>query len=150
MKIDARGTRRALQCLALVGAALVTATCDDALSPEGELRLGTWGGDDVGLIATDSTTHVHVACTFGDMPGPIELDSEGRLTVDGTYVLRAYPVLVGPPLPAQFSGRVRGATLTLAIAVNDTVENRVVALGPIELTFGRTPGMTNCPICAMP
>lgn len=131
---------------------VLTATCsDDGVFPlDGQLALGTWGGEDAGVIATDSLTHVHVGCTFGNMPGPIELDADGRFTVDGSYVLRAYPVLVGPSLPAQFSGFVRGRTLTLAIAVSDTVEGGIVSLGPIEVTYGRTPGLTQCPICVVP
>jgi hypothetical protein len=84
------------------------------------------------------------------MPGTIVLDAGGRFVVDGNYVLRAYPIVLGPALPAQFSGRVIGRTLVLAIAVNDTVENKVVALGPITVEFGRTPQMGPCPICRAP
>jgi hypothetical protein len=84
------------------------------------------------------------------MPGQIPLDPGGRFTVDGSYVLRAYPVMIGPSLPAQFSGRVSGRTLTLAIAVNDTVEKKLIALGPITVIYGRTPGMGPCPICLVP
>lgn len=111
---------------------------------------GTWGGENAGVIATDSATHVHVGCTFGDMPGGITLDVEGRFVVNGSYVLRAYPVAVGPSLPAQFSGRIRGRTLTLAIAVNDTVLHEVVAVGPITVVYGREPEMGPCPICRAP
>ncbi|CAN5895281.1 hypothetical protein BH20GEM1_BH20GEM1_06760 [soil metagenome] len=117
---------------------------------EGRLPLGTWGGDNAGVIATDSVTHVHVGCTFGDMPGDIPLDGDGRFTVDGSYVLRAYPIMVGPALPAQYSGRVSGRTLTLAIAVNDTIEKKLVALGPISVLYGRAPMMGPCPICLAP
>ncbi len=123
---------------------------DDAFIPGATLAVGTWGGDDAGVIVTDSSAHVHVGCTFGDIPDAIPLDEEGRFTVDGSYVLRAYPVVVGPPLPAQFSGHVTGRTLTLAIAVNDTVERRVVALGPVTVIHGREPGMIACPICRVP
>jgi hypothetical protein len=84
------------------------------------------------------------------MPGRIPLDPNGRFTVDGSYVLRAYPIMVGPPLPAQFSGRVSGRTLTLAIAVNDSVEKRLVALGPVTVVYGRSPSMGPCPICVVP
>lgn len=84
------------------------------------------------------------------MPGRVQLDANGRFTTDGSYVLRAYPVQIGPSLPAQFSGRVAGGTLTLAIAVNDTVERKVVALGPITVIYGREPKMGPCPICRVP
>ena len=119
--VAARGIHGALFA---VGVLLVLSACsEDPLLPPSDdhLALGTWGGDDAGVIATDSVTHVHVDCTSGDMPGNIPLDEDGRFTVDGSYVLRAYPVMIGPALPAQFSGPVSGRTLTLAIAVNATL-----------------------------
>jgi hypothetical protein len=142
---------RATAGLAVAGA--LAGGCFDSslLPPSGDtLAVGTWGGDNVGMIVTDSVTHVHLGCTFGDVPGKVPLDADGRFSVDGSYVLRAYPVMVGPPLPAQFSGRVTGQTLTFAVAVNDTVEGRVVALGPATVTFGREPKMGPCPICRAP
>ena len=129
------------------------AHCGDAPnSPHGfsPLTLGTWGGDNSGVIVTDSVSHVHVGCTYGDWPTNVVVNSDGRFTVAGSYVLRAYPVMIGPRLPAQFSGRVIGTTLTLAIAINDTVEKKVVALGPITVVLGRTPLMGPCPICLSP
>jgi hypothetical protein len=117
---------------------------------DGTLAIGTWGGENAGVIVTEEVSHVHIGCTFGDMPPAIPLDPSGRFTVDGSYVLRAYPIQIGPELPAQFSGRVIGRTLTLAVAVNDTAEKKVVALGPITVVFGRTPNLGPCPICRVP
>jgi hypothetical protein len=127
----------------------VTASCGDGgpLLPTDQLAIGTWGGDNAAVIVTEVVTHVHVGCTLGDMPARVPLDAEGRFTVDGSYVLRAYPIMVGPELPAQFSGRVTGRTLTLVIAVNDTVANKVVALGRVTVVFRREPRMGPCPIC---
>lgn len=137
--------------LAIVGL-LVGACSGSSLLPpsDGFLGVGTWGGDNSGVIVTDSAVHVHVGCTFGDLPGRVQLDANGLFTTDGSYVLRAYPVQIGPSLPAQFSGRVTGGILTLAIAVNDTVERKVVALGPITVVYGREPRMGPCPICRAP
>ena len=127
---------------------LALACSDDTLLPAGsELRVGTWGGDNTGVIVDESAAHVHIGCTVGNIPGRIALDASGRFTVNGEYVLRAYPVAVGPPLPAQFSGRVIGRTLTLAVAVNDTVEHQVVALGPVSAVLGQAPRLGPCPIC---
>lgn len=136
--------------LALATFLLACAESSPLPPSDGFLALGTWGADNAGVIVTPTAVHVHVGCTFGDMPGEIPIDAEGRFTIDGNYVLRAYPVQVGPSLPAQFSGRVTGRTLTLAIAVNDTVEKKVVALGPVAVTFGREPEMGPCPICRVP
>jgi hypothetical protein len=137
----------------LLFAALLAASCggSDLLPPsDGNLALGTWGGNDAGVIVTDSAAHVHVGCTYGDMPGTIPLDANGHFVVEGSYVLRAYPIQVGPSLPAQFSGTVRGRVLTLVIAVNDTIEKRPVALGPISVVYDREPSMGPCPICRAP
>lgn len=137
--------------LASVGLLVGSCSGSSLLPPsDGVLAAGTWGGDNSGVVVTDSAVHVHVGCTFGDMPGNVQLDATGRFTIDGSYVLRAYPVQIGPSLPAQFSGRVAGRTLTLAIAVHDTVEGKVVALGPITVVYGRDPEMGPCPICRAP
>ena len=140
-----RGPRLLAGLLLLAGACSV-----DALLSDGRVALGTWGGDNAGFIATDSVTHVHIGCTFGDGPGDVALDADGRFMMEGSYVLRAFPVLVGPRLPAQFSGRVSGKTLTFEVAVNDTVEKKLVTLGPVTVVYGRTPNMGPCPICLVP
>lgn len=133
--------------------ALGAAACDDfdlAFSTGGTLAVGTWGGDDAGVLVTEGNIHIHIGCTFGDIVGEIPIDAEGRFAVDGSYVLRAFPVQVGPSLPAQFAGQVEGRRLTLAVAVNDTVQGEVVALGPVEVVFGKEPAMAMCPICRVP
>jgi hypothetical protein len=129
--------------LALGGCASVSAPVPS------ELARGTWGGENASVMVTDSVAHVHIGCTFGNMPALVALDADGRFNVDGNYVLRAYPVFIGPELPAQFSGQVVGRTLTLAVAVNDTVEKKVVALGPVSVVYGREPNMGPCPICTV-
>ena len=125
---------------------------DNSLLPpsDGKLALGTWGGDNAGVIATDSLTHLHIGCTFGNMPGNIVLNAAGQFAIDGNYTLRAYPVQIGPSVPAHFVGEVRGKTLTISVTVNDTVEKKVVQLGPAIVTFGRAPQSLPCPICLVP
>lgn len=143
---------RHLSAIRLACCLLVSACTGSGPFPpsDGTLAAGTWGGENAGVIVTASASHVHIGCSFGDMPAAVPLDASGRFTVDGSYVLRAYPIQLGPSLPAQFSGRVIGRTLTLAVAVNDTVEKKVVALGPITVVFGRTPNLGPCPICHVP
>jgi hypothetical protein len=41
---------------------------------------------------------------------------------------------------------VAGGTMILTVTLTDTA----VTLGPVRLTYGRQPGMQNCPICAAP
>ncbi len=112
--------------------------------------LGTWGAEDAGVIVTEGGFHVHIGCTFGDVAGRISLDGDGRFVVDGSYQPRAYPIESGPLVPAQFSGRLRGRTLTIAVAVNDTVTGELRAFGPVDVRLGTEPGLSNCPICTVP
>ncbi len=136
----------------VIGCALL-ATCakNDILPPSSDrLSVGTWGGENAGMIVDDTLAHVHIGCTYGNFPGPIELDENGRFAVTGSYVLHAYPVAIGPPLPAQIAGVVQGATATVTVAVNDTVQKSVVALGPVTVRFGKDPQLGPCPICVKP
>ena len=124
-------------------------TCDSSPveSVPSDLAGGTWGGDDAGVIVGDALVHVHVGCTYGDFPAPITLDAEGRFSVSGEYLLRAFPVAIGPTMPAQLAGVVRDGVLTLTVAVNDTIEKRLVVFGPTTVRYGREPRMGPCPIC---
>ena len=132
----------------------MAATCtsrDAILPPAGDrLAVGTWGGNNAGVIVNHTLAHVHIGCTFGDFTAPISLDQNGRFSVSGSYMLRAYPIAVGPEVPAQLAGVVQGGTLIISVAVNDTVEKKLVALGPATVTFGREPSMGPCPICRKP
>jgi hypothetical protein len=156
MRVRSGGTahgRPVLSIGKLVLAAAGLATCGKSGAPTsagGPLALGTWGGDNVAVIATDSITHVHVGCTFGDFTSNVTLDATGHFAVNGAYMLHAYPVAVGPAMPAQMSGQVKGNTMTFAIAVNDTVAKQIVSLGPGTVTFGKDPSMGPCPVCAIP
>lgn len=146
---------RMLRAGLVAALALGAATCGGSQggligpSPD-ELVAGTWGGENAGVVVDNANAHVHIACTKGDFAAPIALDGEGRFSVPGNYVLRAYPVQIGPSLPAQFAGVVEGNRLTLTVAVNDTVEKKLVALGPVTVVFNREPRMQVCPICRTP
>ena len=141
--------------LALIaGAVLVVAACNGGRATGGTsadtLTPGTWGGENAAAIVDDTIAHVHIGCTFGDFRPPVALDQEARFNVEGSYTLRAFPVAVGPSLPAVFAGVVNGNQLTISVAVNDTVEKKLVALGPVTLVLGREPRMGPCPICRRP
>jgi len=108
--------------------------------------MGTWGGDDAGLIVSATEVHAHIGCTNGNVDRSIPVDSEGRFDVAGLYNVDAYPVDRGIVHPARFFGRTDGRTLTLAVRLTDTGQT----LGPVELRLGREPSMGICPICRVP
>lgn len=124
---------------------MILAAACQATTPStlGQVPIGTWGGDEAGLIVSDSEAHAHIGCTLGDIAGPIPLDSRGGFDVAGTYNVDAFPVDRGIRHPARFTGRTDGRTLTLAVRLTDTGQS----FGPVTLTKGVTPRMRNCPIC---
>ena len=118
---------------------------------EGALAVGTWGGERVEMIVSESGTHLHIGCTFGDVPGRIAVDGHRRFDVVGSYLLRAFPIAVGPTMPARVTGRLDGASATITVTVNDTVQHKTTVLGPLAVTYGQRPhNMPSCPRCRRP
>src|SRR5215468_4678256 len=116
-------------CAALLLGALVLG-CDKELAQPtvnpGFLPGGTWGGDSAGMIVDDSSAHFHVACTFGDVSGRIFVNRDGSFDASGSYMLRAYPIAIGPSMPAHFVGQISGNTVTTVVIVTDTVQHTMV------------------------
>ena len=108
--------------------------------------VGTWGGDNAGLIVNGTDVHVHIGCTLGDAIGPIVADENGRFEVSGTYNVDAYPVNRGITHPASFTGQIVGQTMTLTVSLTDITR----VLGPVTLVYGKEPTMGPCPICRVP
>jgi hypothetical protein len=125
---------------------IIAAACYSSPSNPPEEITGTWGGENAGLIATDSSAHVHIGCTLGDTDTPIHPDSYGRFEVVGKYNVDAFPVDRGVFHPARFVGDVSGNELTLTVTLTDTG----VQLGPVTLVRGKEPKMGPCPICRKP
>jgi hypothetical protein len=133
--------------IVLAGLALVLLRDCELASPRfhGPIE-GTWGGENAGLIAFDTTAHVHIGCTAGDTKQALVADEQGRFDVPGRYNITLYPVARGPDHPARFSGSIDGRVMTLSVTLTDTA----VTLGPVELVLGREPRMGPCPICRRP
>jgi hypothetical protein len=138
--------------LAITGAtALIACASTPTLPPfDGSLPLGTWGSDSAALIVGDTAMHIHIKCTFGDVSGRVPLAADGSFDVAGSYMLRAYPITIGPAVPARFVGRVRDGEVTVTVTVNDTVEHKTVVLGPVSATYGKEAHLWPCPICRRP
>jgi hypothetical protein len=148
--------RSPLRLLGAVVATLVAvaawscSTAGPVVPADLRLPLGTFGGDSGGLIVGDTAMHLHVGCTFGDVSGRVPVDADGRFDVAGRYTLRAYPITVGPEVPARFTGSIDGDRIVIMATIDDTVEKRTVVHGPVSLRLGVDPKLGPCPICRRP
>jgi hypothetical protein len=133
--------------LALVAAAAALGPCEKVPTGlKGGGVSGTWGGENAGLIADDSSAHVHIGCTYGNVHQQIVPDTSGKFDVSGEHNITAHPVDRGILHPARFSGTVVDGEMTLLVTLTDTA----VTLGPVHLVFGKEPRMGPCPICRVP
>jgi len=126
-----------------VAVAALLGPCEPTgLKPPKDLA-GMWGGENAALIADDTSAHIHIGCTYGNIHNRIMLDADGRFDMAGEQNITAHPVDLGILHPARFSGRVIGSTMTLTVTLTDTT----VTLGPVLLWYGKEPRMGPCPIC---
>ena len=126
-----------------VAVAALLGPCDPTgLKPPKDLA-GMWGGENAALMADDTSAHVHVGCTYGNIHQQIIPDADGRFDVPGEHNITAHPVDRGILHPARFVGRVSGGSMVLTVTLTDTT----VTLGPVQLSYGKEPRMGPCPIC---
>jgi hypothetical protein len=129
-----------------VVALLIAAGCGASRLEPGTIAVGTWGGDDAGLLVRADGAHAHIGCTYGDVVGPIPFDAAGRFDVAAEWDVDAFPIDRGILHPARVSGTTTGRDLTFSVVLTDAGKT----LGPTAVTLGREPRMVNCPICRIP
>ena len=130
----------------LVPVLVLVAACGASRLEPGSVAVGTWGGEEAGLLVRPDGAHAHVACTYGDVVGPIPFDADGRFDVAAQWNVSAFPIDRGVFHDARLSGRITGRSLTFSARLDDTGQ----VLGPVVVTLGREPKMANCPICRTP
>src|SRR3982074_799186 len=119
--------------LAIAAATLAIGPCDPTgVKPPKDLA-GTWGGVNAALMADDTSAHIHIGCTYGNIHQQLVLDADGQVDLPGEQNLTGHPVDRGIMHPARFSGRVRGGDMTLTVTLTDTT----VTLGPVVLVYGK-------------
>ena len=130
----------------LVPIVVLAAACGASRIEPGNLAVGTWGGQEAGILVRADGAHAHVGCTYGDIAGPIPFDADGRFDVAAQWNVSAFPIDRGVFHDARMSGLLRGDRVTFSARLSDTGQ----VLGPSVVTFGREPTMANCPICRVP
>lgn len=124
---------RILQLLAWAAIPLVThgQTTTSPLGPAGTI----WGGEHVALEVTSEGSTLEFDCANGAITKPVQLDSQGKFKVAGTFT-REHP---GPVMrdgnaatAATYSGDIQGNTLKLTIVAgpqNESVGDYVLRRG---------------------
>ena len=75
----------------LAAATALLGPCDPTgVRPPKDLA-GTWGGENAGLIADDTSAHVHIGCTYGNIHQQIVPTADGRFDVPGEHNITAHP-----------------------------------------------------------
>src|SRR3989441_11969869 len=110
---------RAVVSVAAFAALLGPCDLMNSSQPPGPV-VGTWGGENAGLMADDSSAHVHIGCTYGNVHQQIVPDPSGKFDVPGEHNITAHPVDRGILQPARFSGRVVDGWMTLVVTLTDT------------------------------
>jgi hypothetical protein len=99
------------------------------------VRVGVWGGNDIGMRITDTAVAINFFCAVGAFNQPLVPNDQGNFDVSGTY---AVVKLGWPPssvLDVRYTGRIEGSTMTLAV----NLVERNVSLGTYTLIFGKEP-----------
>ena len=119
---------------------------DSPLYPPYNSAIGHWGSYSSDVEVTHTSTQVVVNCSFGNFPGEISLDRDGRFTINGSWNRSTGPVQINGQMPAQMSGQVYGNEMTFAVAVNDTIAKQVTSVGPVTVEYGRRDSNYACPL----
>src|SRR5258707_13479620 len=92
----------------LVPALALVAACGASRLEPGTVAVGTWGGEEAGLLVRADGAHAHIGCTYGDVTGPIPFDADGRFEGAPRGNGSAFPIHRGSFHEPRRSGRPRG------------------------------------------
>jgi hypothetical protein len=105
------------------------------------LTVGRWAGQTGQCLSVaPAESDLIAGCSRGHFPTPA-LTADGTFAVDGTIRFEGGPSSDRPPLPARFTGAVKGSVLTLTVQQTGSANDPAV----LSLTFA---GEGTCtPLC---
>lgn len=93
---------------------------------------GEWGGTHISMNVGEHSATIEYDCAHGEIPGPLNIDSEGKFQLPGTFTPeRGGPVRADETQQAQsatYSGTIKGNTMTLTLKVAGTDETETFTL----------------------
>lgn len=107
-------------------------------------QTGTWGGPHVQMEVERDGARLEFDCAHGATDGPLALDNNGRFDLAGYFVReRGAPASAGwqeKRLPARYTGRVEGKTMTLDVTLTEAGDH----IGTFTLTHEQAARLTKC------
>ena len=105
---------------------------------------GTWGGEHIGMVVSDSSTTLEYDCAHGTIDEPIIPDDEGRFEVIGVHVFEhGGPIRIDETPdehPALYKGHIVDNEMTLILVITDTNTE----IDTFSLTRGVDPLIYKC------
>lgn len=106
----------------VLGAAVLGASDCPGVIPE-RLPEGSWGGQHIGMVVTDTGATIQYDCALGTIAGPLVLDPSGAFRWEGVhYPGHGGPVRIDEPPNAHaaiYTGHATSDRLTLTLQVPD-------------------------------
>jgi hypothetical protein len=128
--------------LLLLGAA-ASANPGRATPPAAEIPGGSWGGEHVALVASESGASLQFDCAHGAIAGRLSLGTDGRFDLAGDFASEhGGPIRkneVEERRPARYRGRVEGKRMTLVVEIAGES-----SLGPFSLELGNPGRIVRC------
>jgi hypothetical protein len=93
---------------------------------------GEWGGTHISMNVSDHSATIEYDCAHGEIPGPLNIDGEGKFELPGTFTPeRGGPIRADETSREQkatYSGTVKGNTMTLTLKVGDSDDTETFTL----------------------
>ena len=93
---------------------------------------GEWGGSHISMNVGDASATIEYDCAHGQIPGPLNIDGEGKFELPGTFTPeRGGPIRAGETSREQkatYTGTVKGTTMTLTLKIGDSDDTETFTL----------------------
>lgn len=93
---------------------------------------GEWGGSHISMNVSDHAATIEYDCAHGEIPGPLNIDGEGKFELPGTFTPeRGGPIRADETSREQkatYKGTVKGNTMTLTLKIGDSDDTETFTL----------------------
>jgi hypothetical protein len=133
----------ALRVLVAV-AALSLSACGSSPTAPTRISPGTWGGDHIRLLVSDTSATIEFDCAHGSLNLPLVVDRSGYFDLAGIFVQEhGGPIRIDEDLlqePARYTGTTDGRTMTMSVMRTTALQ----LVGTFSLAIGSPGRVVKC------